>query len=157
MLDLSHRPPPASFSCCALLHVGPTVASKAEAINPKGRRSIVISVVVVIDERGCRDAADSIGEDALAARAHDVTVRTEQDRATAYSEVETTAIDIGTLWARRTANDDAVRARRAATHINRREIVVVLRAIEYIGVDERAFLACPARRDDGVSQRAGRG
>ena len=82
-----------------LFHVGPTVAGEAEAVDAQRGRSIVVAVVVVVDERGGGDTADGVGKDALAAGPDDIAVGAKQERAAAGSKVQAAAIDEGPLRA----------------------------------------------------------
>jgi hypothetical protein len=63
----------------ALLHDGPSVRRKAEAIDSDGWSSVIVAIIVVIHEGGHGHTTNRVGENALTAWADDVVVGTQQD------------------------------------------------------------------------------
>src|SRR5471030_927037 len=75
-------------------------------------------------------------------------MRAEEDGAAAGSKVEAAAIEIRTGGAGGAPNNNAIRTGGTdAANIDRREVVVILRSIENIGVDEGTFFTRTAIGD----------
>ena len=66
-----------------LLNIGPAIRREVEPVDAQGRRSIIVAVIIVIDECGERLGAvcAGVGKDALSAWTDNVSVLAQQDGA----------------------------------------------------------------------------